>query len=117
MKLSLLLALLAPIAVFAQDRSEPLHQIFEAYYEDVLRHSPEEATSVGRRDYDHRWSDLSPAGREQWRSIQRGYVEMLSAIPEERLNEQDALSRRLLLADLSQSLAGADLEEDRKSVV
>lgn len=111
MKLSLLLALLAPIAVFAQDRSEPLHQIFEAYYEDVLRHSPEEATSVGRRDYDHRWSDLSPAGREQWRSIQRGYVEMLSAIPEERLNEQDALSRRLLLADLSQSLAGADLED------
>jgi len=111
MKPLLLLALLAPIVLLAQDRSEPLHQIFEAYYEDVLRNSPEEATSVGRRDYDDRWSDLSPAGREQWRSIQRGYVEMLSAILEAGLSEQDALSRRLLLASLSESLAGAELED------
>jgi uncharacterized protein (DUF885 family) len=107
----LFLCLLVPIAVAAQGGGDKLHQVFDAYYEDVLRNSPEEATGVGRRDYDDRWTDFSPAGREQWRNIQRGYVEMLSAIPEAGLSEQDALSRRLLLADLTQSLEGAAIED------
>ena len=38
-------------------------------------------------------------------------MQKLSAIPEAGLSEQDALSRRLLLADLSQSLEGAAIED------
>ncbi len=104
-----LFLLLIPACV--QPAREDVQALFEQYYEDVLRHAPEEATGVGRRDYDDRWSDLSPAGRESWREIQRGYVRRLEAIPESGLNEQDALSRRLLLADLQQSLEGAAIED------
>lgn len=108
---TLCLFLLLPVAAAAQSGAGQLHEIFETYYESVLRNSPEQATSVGRRDYDDRWSDFSPSGLEQWRNAQRGFVERLSAIPEQGLSEQDALSRRLLLADLRQSLEGAAIED------
>src|SRR5690606_5122899 len=75
-------------AACVQPAGEDIQALFEQYYEDVLHHAPEEATGVGRRDYDDRWSDLSPAGREAWREIQRGYVRRLEAIPENGLNEQ-----------------------------
>ncbi|MBI1355250.1 MAG: DUF885 family protein [Acidobacteria bacterium] len=105
-----LFLLLAPLAM-AQSQQAALHQLFEDYYEDLMRFSPEQATSVGRTDYDDRWSDFSPSGRKAWRDAQRSFVGRLQAIPEAGLGEQDRLSRSLLLTDLQQSLDGAELED------
>ena len=102
----LVLLALSAVAATAQD----IEAVFAAYYEDLLRYSPETATDVGRTDYDDRWSDLSPEGRAAWRELQRSYVERLEAVSPDGLSAQEQVSRDLLLSDLRQSLEGAEIE-------
>src|ERR1700746_1754607 len=64
-------------------QSSELANFFAQYFEERLRDEPEFATSVGRHEYDDRWSDLSPQGREQRRSHLRQRLEQLSKFPAE----------------------------------
>lgn len=91
-------------AAAPQSTTEPIDKIFEAYYEELLRASPEQATSVGRTEYDDRWSDFSASGRASWRAKQSGFIEQLEAIDAASLDEQRRISRALLLRALRQSL-------------
>ena len=67
MKLVLLfvLPLWLPLIAMAQTAPEKLHQIFEEYFEDKLRNYPESATSLGRNEYNDRWTDWSREAREK----------------------------------------------------
>ena len=51
------LCLTIPLA--AQTSSADLSKFFAQYFEEKLRDEPEFATTVGRHEYDDRWSDLS----------------------------------------------------------
>ena len=88
-----------------------LGRLFEEYYEFLLRSSPELATDVGRRDYNDRWTDYSPQGREAFRAEQRSFLERVQQIATDGLSEQETISRTLLVDDLEQSLEGRELED------
>ena len=101
----------AALPVCAQTPAQQLDQIFEQYFEDLLRYNPETATRLGRTEYNHRWGDVSSAGRAAWRDVMRRYVERLEGATTDGLAPQPAISRDLLLADLQQKLAGAEASD------
>ncbi len=94
----------------AQTSSADLSKFFAQYFEERLRDEPEFATTVGRHEYDDRWSDLSKQGREQRRAHLQQTFDQLQKFGTQGLSEQDALSVRLLSYDLRTQLDALDLD-------
>src|SRR5229473_2893945 len=103
------LCLTIPLAS-AQTSSADLSKFFMQYFEEKLRDEPEFATTVGRHEYDDRWSDLSKQGREQRRAHLQQRFDQLQKFGTQGLSEQDTLSVRLLSYDLRTQLDALDLE-------
>jgi uncharacterized protein (DUF885 family) len=101
--------LIVPLSV-AQTSSTDLSTFFSQYFEERLRDDPEFATTVGRHEYDDRWSDLSKQGRDQRRAHLQQRYDQVQKFGVQGLSEQDALSVRLLSYDLSTQLDALDLE-------
>ena len=80
----------------AQARSQTLNAVFAAYWEDHLRHTPEDATTRGDKRYNDRWSDHSRAGIDRSLQRNRAYVKRIRAVPTDGLSAQDKLSAELL---------------------
>jgi Uncharacterized protein conserved in bacteria len=99
----LLFALFAPQAK-AQTDSERLHKLFADYHENQLKNSPEAATSLGRNEYNHLWTDWSPAAREARHAQAEKYLRDLDAFANAKLDAQDRLSRDLLRYQIRQAL-------------
>jgi uncharacterized protein (DUF885 family) len=98
----LLLALL-PFLATAQTDADRLHKLFADYYENRLRNSPEQATQLGRNEYNHLWSDWSPAALEHRRAENEKYLRDLETFSQSKLTEQDRLSWQLLRYQLRQA--------------
>jgi uncharacterized protein (DUF885 family) len=111
--LSLLVA--AP-ALAASDDDTTLRRFFDEEWEWDLRESPENATLLGDRRYDDRWSDLSPEAiaRRQQRLKERR--QRLLAFDTKRLSEASRLSLELYLVQLESSLALAKFPIERLAV-
>ena len=94
-----------------QVRSQALSSLFSDYWEDHLRHNPEDATALGDKRYNDRWSDLSTEERN--RSLQRshGFTRRLRAIDATSLSEQDKLSADLLLRTLLEDQESVQFKE------
>ncbi len=103
------ICLVGPLAV-AQTSSADLTKFFSQYFGEKLRDEPEFATTVGRHEYDDRWSDLSKPGREQRRAHLQQRFDQLQKFGVQGFSEQDALSVRLLTYDLRTQLDALDLE-------
>ena len=100
---------IVPITL-AQTSSADLSKFFAQYFEEKLQDEPEFATTVGRHEYDDRWSDLSKQGREQRRAHLQQRFDQAQKFGAPGLSEQDALSVRLLSYDLRTQLDALDLE-------
>src|SRR5712671_4541496 len=85
------LCLTTPLAS-AQSSSADLTKFFAQYFEERLHDEPEFATTVGRHEYDDRWSDLSKQGRERRRTHLQQRFDQLKKFGVEGLPEQDGLS-------------------------
>jgi len=97
--------LLLPALLPAQS-SSPIQQFFAAVFEEQLRENPELATTIGRHEYDDRWTDWSNAARDRRRHQTEGRLQELEKrFPLAALSEQDRLSARLLRYELEQRLA------------
>lgn len=98
----------------AQTGSPELAKFFADYFEQQLRDSPEYATSIGRHEYDNRWSDFSKEGRAR----RRAHLEQALADAEkfsggqlsDRFSNEDRLSLDLLRYDLRTQLDAYDLQ-------
>jgi prolyl oligopeptidase len=101
--------MIVPVSA-AQTSSADLSKFFAQYFEEKLRDEPEFATTVGRHEYDDRWSDLSKQGREQRRAHLQQRFDQAQKFGVPGLSEQDALSVRLLSYDLRTQLDALDLE-------
>ena len=107
--LRFLLPLCLPLIAMAQMDSEKLHRIFEEYFEYQLRSYPESATSLGRNEYNDRWTDWSREARDGRREKLHEYERRVSAIATDSLNTQDSLSRALMLHEIRDSLEGEEI--------
>ena len=100
-----------PAVAAAQSSSLPeVSKFFADYFEERLRDEPEFATTVGRHEYDDRWSDLSKQGRERHRAHLQQRFDDLQKFSLNSLPEQDRLSVQLLSYDLHTQLDALDLE-------
>ncbi len=95
LSLGLFPALQAQVAPVAE-RTAQLNKLFDNYWQDNLRHSPEEATSVGDKRYNDQWTDFSGAAFNSWLAKEGTYLTQLGNISTEGLDPQTKLSVELL---------------------
>src|ERR1700730_3271291 len=101
---TLLYLALLPALVVAQTDAERLHKLFADYHENRLREIPEMATSLGRNEYNHLWTDWSPAAQERRRAEKKKYLRELETFSAAKLDEQDRLSWQLLRYQIRQGV-------------
>jgi uncharacterized protein (DUF885 family) len=94
-----------------QTRTQALNVLFTDYWEEYLRHWPENATALGDKRYNDRWSDLSPVETERSLRRNRAFVKRLRAIDTAELSAQDKLSADLLLRTLLEDQESAKFKE------
>ena len=103
------LLFLLPTLAAAQSPAIPIQDFFKSYFEEQLKDEPENATGVGRHEYDDRWADLSKAGREAHLAHLRSRLAELNKYDFSKLSEQDQLSARLLRYELTSQIESNDL--------
>jgi uncharacterized protein (DUF885 family) len=94
-----------------QARSRALNNLFSAYWQEYLRRNPEQATALGEKRYNDRWSDLSAEERNRSLRRDRDYIRRVRAIDTAGVSEQDKLSAELLLRTLLDDLESARFKE------
>jgi uncharacterized protein (DUF885 family) len=81
-----------------------------AFFADFFRHFPVHATEAGNHEHDHRWPDLTDAGREErlaWLADARASLDAL-----EDLDRAAEIDRRVLLATIDElQFDDEDLDE------
>lgn len=87
-----------------------VQEFFKDYFEEKLKDDPEYATTVGRHEYDAKWTDWSKSGREQRLAHVRARLAEARKYRAENLGEQDGLSVKLLQYDLQSQIDASDLE-------
>lgn len=90
--------------------SQSIDEFFKQTFEEMLRQNPEQATSIGRHEYDDRWTDWSKAAIDGRREFLKTRLEMLSHFPEADLSPANRLTARLVKYDFESRLDAFDLE-------
>jgi uncharacterized protein (DUF885 family) len=98
-------------AVTLEDRRKALNDVFHDYWEDVLQHNPEFASTIGDTRFNDKVSDYSVKAYNE--SLERGqnFIMRLAAIDPAGLNDQEQLSRDLLLRTLVDDQEAAQYKE------
>ncbi len=98
-------------AVTLEDRRKALNDVFHDYWEDYLQHDPEFASTIGDTRFNDKVSDYSVKAYNE--SLERGqnFIMRLSAIDPSGLNDQEQLSRDLLLRTLVDDQEAAEYNE------
>ncbi len=82
-----------------------MDEFFKQTFEEMLRANPEQATSIGRHEYDDRWTDWSKPARAQRRQFFESRLAMLHQFP------STDLTVRLVKYDFQSRLDSWDLED------
>jgi uncharacterized protein (DUF885 family) len=89
-------------------RSEPLHQMFEAYFEQSLQLNPLNATFIGDHRYDDRLTNgISPEHIQKALDVDKKYLSQAQEFVSPGLSEADRLSLEIFVSDLETSIEGA----------
>jgi len=94
-----------------EDRRTALHRVFEEYWEDNLRHSPEFASSIGDKRYNDQISDYSVRAYNEQLEREQGFLMRLAAIDTTGLTAQETLSRDLLLRQFTMDQEASEFKE------
>jgi uncharacterized protein (DUF885 family) len=94
-----------------ETRNATLNSIFAEYWEDHLARAPEEATALGDKRFNDRWSDYSVASINDRLRKNEQFISRLQAVDTVGLSEQDRLSATLLLRILKETRDGARFKE------
>ena len=90
---------------FNNDKSLEIAQVFENYYQESLKLYPLQATSQGDLRYnDFLPNDLSDEFRKKEKEFYAFYKTQLNNFPDHTLNENDLLSKKVLLWECDLSL-------------
>jgi uncharacterized protein (DUF885 family) len=94
-----------------EDRRKALDALFKDYWEDVLKHDPEFASSLGDKRYNDKLTDRSLQAVNN--DLERGQdvLMRLAAIDPTGLTEQETASRELLLRKLTDDQEAAAFKE------
>ena len=79
-----------------------------AAVDDILRHEPESATSLGDHRYDDRLDDRSEAGQRQVRQVYQRHHDAVQVIDGDALDPDDRVDREILLGALEERIFAID---------
>jgi uncharacterized protein (DUF885 family) len=97
-------------AAIEQNRKD-LNAVFQDYWEDNLKHSPEFASTLGDKRYNDQVSDYSVKAYNAGLEREQGFLLRLAAIDPAGLTEQEKISRDLLLRQFAEDQEAADYKE------
>jgi uncharacterized protein (DUF885 family) len=106
---SFALAFLVAQIGFAQAQTS-VDAFFKDTFEQMLRSNPEMATSVGRHEYDDRWTDWSKAARDERRAFLEDRLARLAQYKGSGISPENQLTVRLIEYDFRSRLDAWDLE-------
>jgi uncharacterized protein (DUF885 family) len=92
------------------DRRKALNSLFAEIWEDRLSHSPEFASSIGDKRYNDQLTDYSVGAYNEELARGRDYIVRLSSIDTTGMDDQDALSRDLMVRDLVEQQEQAEFK-------
>lgn len=78
------------------DRVAQQNKLFDEFYENNLKNSPEQATAVGDYRYNDQLSQVSLADINRRHAEANDFLKRLKAIPTDGMTDKDLLSHRLL---------------------
>ena len=88
-----------------------LNDLFEEYWQAVLKRSPEFASYLGDKRYNDRIDDYSVKAENDWLEREESYLMRLAAIDPDGLTDQEKISRELLLRQFADDAEGAQFKE------
>jgi uncharacterized protein (DUF885 family) len=94
-----------------EDRRKALNRLFDDYWQDNLRHSPEFASSIGDKRYNDQISDYSVQAFNEGLEREQGFLLRLAAIDPTGFTPQEVTSRDLLLRQFAQDQEAAEFKE------
>ena len=80
-----------------EDRRKALNDLFHEYWEAYLARNPEFASSIGDTRFNDKVTDNSVKAYNAWLENEQNWMLRLAAIAPDGLNDQEKLSRELLL--------------------
>jgi uncharacterized protein (DUF885 family) len=98
-------------AASAQENRKALNAVFQDYWEDTLKHSPEFASSLGDKRYNDQISDYSVKAVNQGLEREQNFLLRLAAIDVTGLTDQEKTSRDLLLRQITEDEEAAQFKE------
>ena len=95
-------------SVAKNEIDQKFESLMDQHWALQLKQSPEFATSVGVRDYDHLLSDPSLQAYDSLIERYRDFATTLQSLPVSRLSASNQLNHSLLLLDLNNEIEGAE---------
>jgi uncharacterized protein (DUF885 family) len=93
-----------------EDRRKALNALFAEIWQDRLAHQPEFASSIGDKRYDQDLTDYSVDAYNDSLARGRDYLVRLGSIDTAGLNEQEALSKELMVRQLVDQQEAAEFK-------
>jgi uncharacterized protein (DUF885 family) len=94
-----------------EDRRKDLNTVFEDYWQDNLKHSPEFASTLGDKRYNDQISDYSVKAYNEGLAREQAFLLRLAAIDPTGFTDQEKISQELLLRDIAEDQEGAAFKE------
>jgi len=94
-----------------EDRRKALNHLFDDYWQDNLRHSPEFASMIGDKRYNDQISDYSVKAFNEGLEREQGFLMRLAAIDTTSFTPQEIISRDLLLHQFTEDQESAEFKE------
>jgi uncharacterized protein (DUF885 family) len=95
----------------AEANRKALNALFDDYWQDNLKHSPEFASALGDKRYNDRISDYSVKAVNDRLAREQNFLLRLAAIDPAGLTPQEKTSRDLLLRQFAEDEEAADFKE------
>jgi uncharacterized protein (DUF885 family) len=99
----------APTSIEANRKA--LNALFDDYWQDNLKHSPEFASTLGDKRYNDQISDYSVKAVNERLAREQNFLLRLAAIDPAGLTDQEKTSRDLLLRQFAEDEEAADFKE------
>jgi uncharacterized protein (DUF885 family) len=97
-------------AASVEDNRKALNTLFQDYWEDVLQHSPEMASTLGDKRYNDQISDYSVKAYNAELERQQDFLMRLAAIDTTGLSSQEMTSRDLLMRSFTENAEAAEFK-------
>jgi uncharacterized protein (DUF885 family) len=94
-----------------EERRKALNQLFDDYWQDNLKHSPEFASTIGDKRYNDQISDYSVKAYNESLAREQGFLMRLAAIDTAGFTSQEVISRDLLLRQFTDDQEAEQFKE------